>query len=86
MRLDEFAIGMPFRRGDHLLRCTDIGTRTVVAIRIDEVEIAGTAGNRTLDRRAAEAEGWFCGPPYPVAEIVFDEDDQEECEPEGTGA
>lgn len=29
----------------------------------------------------AEAEGWFNGPPYGVAETVFDEYDLEGCEP-----
>jgi hypothetical protein len=34
---------------------------------------------RTLDRIEAEAEGWFKGPPYAVAESVFDEYEQEGC-------
>jgi len=42
---------------------------------------AGTAGDRTPDQQEAEAEGWFRGPPYAVAETVFDEHDQEGCEP-----
>jgi hypothetical protein len=36
---------------------------------------------RTLDRAEAEAEGWFGGPPYAVAERVFDEYDIEGCSP-----
>lgn len=48
MRLAEFEIGQTFRCGDHLWRCTDIGSRVVVAIRLDAVEIAGSAGDRTL--------------------------------------
>jgi hypothetical protein len=81
MRLDEFEIGKTFRCDDRLWRCTDIGTRVVAAIRVDEVEIGGTAGNRTLNQQEAEAEGLFRGPPYAVAEVIFDEYDQEGCEP-----
>jgi len=58
--------------------------RTVVAIRIDEVEIVikhpgGSIVTRTLSQRDAEREGWFYGPPYAVAEYVFDEDSLEGC-------
>ena len=81
MRLDEFEIGKTFRCDGRQWRCTDIGTRVVAAIRVDEVKSGGTAGNRTLNRGEAEAEGWFRGPPYAVAEVVFDEYDQEGCEP-----
>ena len=44
-------------------RCTDIGTRTIAAIRLD------------LDHDPA----WYNGPPYAVAETVFDEYDIEGC-------
>ncbi len=80
VRLDEFEIGKPFRCADWLWRCTDIGTRVVTAIRLDQVEVDGTDGRRTLSQQEAEAEGWFRGPPYGVAGFVFDEHDQEECE------
>jgi len=55
----------------------------VVAIRIDKISIA-TSENRTtstkeIDGTEAEQAGWFNGPPYAVAEIVFDEDDLEGC-------
>ncbi|MGO4527368.1 hypothetical protein AB4097_21245 [Microvirga sp. 2MCAF35] len=66
-------------------RCTDIGTRTIIAIKIDPVEIAslenGQKTIRHLSQAEAESEGWFSGPPYAVAEYVFDEDDLEACEP-----
>lgn len=29
----------------------------------------------------AEADGWFSGPPYAIAESVFDEDDMKACVP-----
>ena len=82
MRHAEFKIGGTFQCGGGLWRCTDIGTRTIVAIRVDRVEIGGsTALRRTLSGVKAEAEGWFRGPPYAVAESVFDENDIEGCSP-----
>ncbi len=81
MRREDFELGKSFRCGGRLWRCTDVGTRVVVAIRLDEVCVSGSDGERTLDQHEAEAEGWFHGPPYAVAEAIFDEDDQEECEP-----
>jgi hypothetical protein len=83
MRHGDFRIGAEFRCGDRLWRCTDIGTRTIVAIRIDRVEVGGSpALRRTLRGVEAAAEGWFNGPPYAVAESVFDENDIESCSPE----
>jgi hypothetical protein len=80
----DFTIGGTFWCGERQWRCTDIGTSTIVAIRIDGVEVESTepASRRTLDHSAAAAEGWFNGPPYAVAEIVFDENDQEGCSAE----
>jgi hypothetical protein len=81
----DFRIGIEFWFGDRLWRCTDVGSRTVLAIRIDQVEKATYDGRREtrtiLTRAEAEAEGWFNGPPYGVAEAVFDEYDLEACEP-----
>jgi hypothetical protein len=81
MDRSDFTIGGTFWCGERPWRCTDIGTRTIIAIRIDRVEVESTepASRQTLDHGAAAAEGWFNGPPYAVAESVFDEDDQEAC-------
>lgn len=88
MRKDEFHIGGHFTTGPFLFRCTDTGTRTVCAIRVDEVEIAecrvlpdGTSEplpTRRIDPRK-EDPSWLNGPPYAVAETCFDEYDQEGC-------
>jgi hypothetical protein len=40
----------------------------------------GKASTKALSRSKAESQGWFNGPPYALAEIVFDEDDLEACE------
>jgi hypothetical protein len=46
MRHGDFRIGAEFRCGGRLWRCTDIGTRTIVAIRIDQVQVGGSAPER----------------------------------------
>lgn len=65
MKLDEFTIGAHFLCGEKQWRCTDIGTRTIVAIALDH----------------PDDPSWYHGPPYAVAEMVFDEEDREACEP-----
>lgn len=82
----DFTLGGPFWCSGRMWRCTDIGTRTIIAIRIDGVEVGSNRPElrRTLDHSEAEAEGWFDGSPYAVLEVVFDEDDLKGCslEPE----
>lgn len=69
MQHSDFRIGTELCCGGRLWRCTDIGTRTIVAIRIDRAEVGGSpALRRTLSGAESEAEGWFRGPPYAVAE------------------
>ena len=86
MRRDDFKIGVEFRCGSGQWRCTDIGTRTIVAIRLDQVRIEewdpNTSGHelRTLSRGEAEKDGWLNGPPYCTLEEVFDEDEMWDCD------
>jgi hypothetical protein len=65
MKHSDFSIGCEFATAAGRWRCTDVGTRTIVAIRLD------------LD----DDPSWYDGPPYAVLEAVFDEDDIEGCEP-----
>jgi hypothetical protein len=82
MRHAGFRIGAEFRCAGRLWRCTDIGTRTIVAIRVDRVEVGGSPPlRRTRSGAETEAEGWFRGPPYAVLKSVFDENDLEACAP-----
>ena len=107
MKHGEFEIGGEFRCGPGLWRVTDVGTRVIVAIRIDEVTVqsiiaqrdASVPANvdlcpgdrvkaewipqpdRVLNQAEAEADDWFNGPPYAVAENVFDENDMPGCTP-----
>ncbi|MBF0340277.1 MAG: hypothetical protein HQL95_04860 [Magnetococcales bacterium] len=54
------AIGTEFISDGNRWRCTDKGTRTIVAIKLDQ-----------------DDPSWYNGPPYSVAEAVFDEHDLE---------
>jgi len=63
MNIKDFEMGAEFLCDGNRWRCTDIGTRVVVAICIED------HGDVS----------WFNGPPYAVAESVFDENDMEGC-------
>ena len=65
MKHSEFSIGGEFVTATGTWRCTDIGSRTIIAIKVSDYEDLS----------------WFNGPPYAVAEVVFDEDDREACWP-----
>lgn len=58
----DFHIGLEFYTGSGKWCCTDIGTRVIVAIQLDQTDAS-----------------WYNGPPYAVAESVFDEYDQAGC-------
>ena len=79
----DFAVGQEFWCSDRRWRCTDIGRRVIVAIRVDETTICSMElatsieTERTTSGEEAERDGWFDGPPYAVAEHVFDEYDLE---------
>jgi hypothetical protein len=83
MEHGDFHIGLEFWMSGSQWRCTDVGTRVIVAIRIDPVEIGtsenGVVTTRRISRAEAEALGRFSGPPYGVLESVIDEDDREAC-------
>lgn len=63
----EFHIGLEFFTAAGRWRCTDVGSRVVVAIRLDQSDAS-----------------WYNGPPYAVAESVFDEYDIEGCSTDPT--
>ncbi len=58
----EFHIGIEFYTGSGKWRCTDVGTRVVVAIKLDQDDPRN-----------------YSGPPYSIAEDVFDEFDMGGC-------
>lgn len=60
MKIEDFEIGTFFQTcTGQVWRCTDVGTRTILAIEL----------NPKLDA------AWFKGPPYVVPEVPFDEND-----------
>jgi len=81
MKHSDFKMGMEFTMNDKLWRVTDIGSRTIIAIRLSDLIVDGTKGKRELGKAKAEAKGWFNGPPYAVTEWALDEDDLPVCEP-----
>jgi len=64
MRHSDFRIGCEFLSGSGRWRCTDVGKRTIAAIRLNH----------------DDDPAWYNGPPYAVGESVFDEFDIEGCE------
>lgn len=63
MQHKDFSIGIEFECGGRRWRCTDVGTRTVIAISLDHLD----------------DPSWYSGPPYAIFEIVFDENDMPAC-------
>jgi hypothetical protein len=63
MKHSDFTIGCEFVTATGRWRCTDVGTRTIVAIKLDK----------------KDDPSWYDGPPYGVLEQVFDEYDMEGC-------
>lgn len=92
MDMSDFEIGKTFWMSGKQYRCTDIGTRTIVAINIDlpldiVTSVRGKMSHEQITS-AAEAEDWFHGPPYAVPEIVICRHDFPACheqkdEPDG---
>lgn len=65
MKHSDFEIGKSFWTASGEWRCTDIGRHTIAAIHIEP----------------GRDPSWYSGPPFSVAEIVFDEYDLEGCYP-----
>ncbi len=65
VQISEFEIGNEFYCDGKRWRCTDLGQRVVVAIPTDQ----------------HNDPSWLNGPPYAIAETVFDEYDVEGCSP-----
>jgi hypothetical protein len=71
MKHGEFRIGTEFECGDKAWRCTDVGSRVIVAVCLSA---------------HPDDMSWYNGPPYAVAEFVFDEDSMNGCEQKSEGA
>jgi hypothetical protein len=64
MKHSDFRIGCEFLTGSGRWRCTDVGKRTIAAIRLNH----------------DDDPAWYNGPPYAIVEYVFDELGIEGCE------
>jgi hypothetical protein len=82
MRHADFKIGTEFFTGAGRWRCTDVGTRVITAIRIAEfVTAPATESIPARIELIPEDRRNLLGPPYSVAECVFDEYDLPGCDP-----
>ncbi len=85
MKHSEFRIGLEFWCGGKRWRCTDVGTRVVTAISLEPREVEevissdDTAGPAETRRYTTDDPTWLLGPPYKIAESVFDEYDIDGC-------
>lgn len=90
MQKKDFSIGLQFYCGGRRWRCTDVGTRVIVAISLEpremvrfDVDPSGKSKGLKLSFISDDPRD-LKGPPYGVVESAFDEDDMEACtlEPE----
>lgn len=82
MKHAEFYVGLRFWTATGEWMVTDIGTRTVVAVRLESVVVTHELATNQETRRPVTFEedpSWWNGPPYGVAEHVFDEYSIEGC-------
>ena len=79
MQHSDFKMGLDFTCAGRQWRCTDIGTRVIVAIPIDYAEISTSDGETINTETRVLTEKDLSGPTYFLAERVFDEDDFVAC-------
>ena len=85
MRCGDFVIGREFWCGGKRWRCTDVGSRVVVAICLEPREIVTSLRGKQVGESVGEIRAisddpeWLLGPPYALAESVFDENDVKGC-------
>lgn len=82
MELSDFKIGQTFICGGKRFRCTDIGSRVVIAVPMRARVSSNKAEPRLLSEEETAENGWLNGPPYAVQEVVFDENDIDQCQAE----
>jgi hypothetical protein len=79
MRHSEFHIGLEFWCGGRRWRCTDVGTRVVIALSLEPHEVEEITspddgiGPIEVRRFKSDDPSWLVGPPYALAEAIFDE-------------
>lgn len=85
MKHNAFSIGLKFWSGDKRWQCTDVGTRVITAICLEPREMVRSevdSNDKTKRIQTAFVSNDprdLDGPPFGVAECVFDEYDIEAC-------
>lgn len=83
MKRSEFQIGTEFFTAAGKWRCTDVGTRVIVAVSLEPRAMVrvqySESGERSEECFTSDDPHDLVGPPYVVAEQVFDEYDLEGC-------
>lgn len=78
MEFSDFVIGVTFWTHSGAFRCTDIGTRVVVAVKLGPRAVwraESVDGEVRITKRMYDDPSWLNGPPYAVEEVVFDENE-----------
>jgi hypothetical protein len=78
MELRDFVSGETSWTHAGAFRCTDIGTRVVVAVKLGSRAIGRAEtvdGELQITKRIDDDPSWLNGPPYAVEEVVFDENE-----------
>ncbi len=85
MEHSEFVIGTEFMTGAGRWRCTDVGMRAIIAITLEPRETIlldhDESGAPRQTRYMSDDPRDLIGPPYSIAEHVFDEYALPDCEP-----
>ena len=83
MKHSDFQIGTEFFTGTGRWRCTDVGSRVITAISLEPRQMVrmrgGARGDQADEIFVSNDPLDFVGPPYMVAEHVFDEYDLDGC-------
>ena len=85
MQHSDFSLGLEFWCGNKRWRCTDVGSRVIVAICLEprdmvRLESDPTDSTKRIKTRYVSTDPRdLNGPPYGVTENVFDEYDIESC-------
>ena len=82
MELSDFVIGETFWTHHGAFRCTNIGTRVVVAVKLGPRAVSRAEsedGELRITNRIDDDPSWLNGPPYAVEEVVFDENELVGC-------
>ena len=79
MEHGDIRIGDTFTCGERRWRCTDKGTRVIVAICLEPHRVTRVDPTGASTQRSTNDPSWHLGPPYAVPEHVFDESDLPAC-------